>query len=326
MRARVHTYKMTRSYNKNKKKKTTPLASRRLRVVLFVFFCDLLVPRVYGDANCNVPTTHCLGGVTCYNCGECPDGEGSACRCNRYWTGNQCHIEVENIEDCDVGNHYCLNNGQCNTGGLASCTCIGNYAGEHCEKEVTKCDEFHPVKYCENGGECAGSGCNCVSGYYGAQCENVGIETLESSKYTKKELAIGFAVVIILLVLAIIGTVCCVKKRQKRRSAQSIRRATWSANPGPGAYVYENGAQLDYRTNERKNVQEIEMGSTQQATFHTPIDGNQNLQTTNNAARAYQPPDDQFSSGGAYAIDSPSEIPNPVSAALALARKDQAGG
>ena len=325
MRARVHTYKMTRSYNKNKKKKTTPLASRRLRVVLFVFFCDLLVPRVYGDANCSVPTTHCLGGVTCYNCGECPDGEGSACRCNRYWTGNQCHKEVENIEDCDVGNHYCLNDGQC-ISGLASCTCIENYAGEHCEKEVTKCDEFHPVKYCENGGECAGSGCNCVSGYYGAQCENVGIETLESSKYTKKELAIGFAVVIILLVLAIIGTVCCVKKRQKRSNAQSIRRATWSANPGPGAYVYENGAQLDYRTNERKNVQEIEMGSTPQATFHTPIDGNQNLQTTNNAAREYQPPDDQFSSGGAYAIDSPSEIPNPVSAALALARKDQAGG
>ena len=326
MRARVHTYKMTRSYNKNKKKKTTPLASRRLRVVLFVFFCDLLVPRVYGDANCSVPTTHCLGGVTCYNCGECPDGDGSACRCDPHWTGNQCHIEVENIEDCVGSNHYCLNNGQCNTGGLASCTCKENYAGEHCEKEVTKCDEFHPVKYCENGGECAGSGCNCVSGYYGAQCENVGIETLESSKYTKKELAIGFAVVIILLVLAIIGTVCCVKKRQKRSNAQSIRRATWSANPGPGAYVYENGAQLDYRTNERKNVQEIEMGSTPQATFHTPIDGNQNLQTTNNAARAYQPPDDQFSSGGAYAIDSPSEIPNPVSAALALARKDQAGG
>ena len=113
---------MTRSYNKNKKKKTTPLASRRLRVVLFVFFCDLLVPRVYGDANCSVPTTHCLGGVTCYTSGECPDGEGSACRCNRYWTGNQCHKEVENIEDCDVGNHYCLNNGQC-ISGLASCTC-----------------------------------------------------------------------------------------------------------------------------------------------------------------------------------------------------------
>ena len=117
---------MTRSYNKNKKKKTTPLASRRLRVVLFVFFCDLLVPRVYGDANCSVPTT-CQGGVTCDNCGECPDGEGSACRCDPHWTGNQCHIEVENIEDCVGSNHYCLNNGQCNTGGLASCTCKRNY-------------------------------------------------------------------------------------------------------------------------------------------------------------------------------------------------------
>ena len=70
--------------------------------------------------------------MTCYYCGECPDGEGSACRCNRYWTGNQCHKE-ENIEDCDVGNHYCLNNGQC-ISGLASCTCKRNYAGNIAKK------------------------------------------------------------------------------------------------------------------------------------------------------------------------------------------------
>ena len=96
--------------------------------------------------------------------------------------------------------------------------------------------------------------------------------------------------------------------------------------------MYEYGAQLDYRTGERKGVQEIEMGGSPQATFHTPIGGEQNPHTptvtplSNAAATAYQPPDDQFGSGGAYAVDSPSEIPNPVSAALALARKNQEGG
>jgi hypothetical protein len=306
-------------------------------------YCDpdntalCLCPPGYGKSDCSVEINACTGGVTCYNGGLCPiAGSGSGCRCDPHYTGNQCQTEVQNIQDCGEGNnHYCLNSGVCNTGGLASCTCTGGYAGEHCEKAVNKCDEFHPVAYCENGGECTGSGCNCVSGYYGAQCEKVGIDPLgssssSSSKYTKKELAIGFAVVIVLLVLAIVGTVCCVKRRQKRRNAQSIRSATWNANPGPGAYVYENGAQLDYRTEERKNVQEIEMGGSPQATFHTPIGGDHRPQATtatpSNAARAYQPPDDQFSSGGAYAVDSPSEIPNPVSAALALARKDQEGG
>lgn len=307
-------------------------------------YCDpdsptkCLCPPDYGQSDCGVKVNACPGGVECYNDGLCPiSGSGSGCRCDPHFTGNQCQTEVQNIQDCVGSNHYCLNSGVCNTGGLASCTCTGSYAGEHCEKSVNKCDEFHPVAYCENGGECAGSGCNCISGYYGAQCENIGIDPLgtsstTSSKYTKKELTIGFAVVIILLVLAIVGTVCCVKQRQKRRNAQSIRRAAWSANPGPGAYVYENGAQLDYRTGERKGVQEIEMGGSPQATFHTPIGGEQNPHTptvtplSNASARAYQPPDDQFGSGGAYAVDSPSEIPNPVSAALALARKDQEGG
>ena len=306
-------------------------------------YCDgqskCICPPDYGTMTCGEKVTFCTGGISCYNDALCPAQTGTGCRCDPHFTGFQCQNAVENIQDCQEGtNHYCLNSGVCDTDGLAACTCVGNYAGEYCEKAVTKCDEFHAVQYCENQGICKGTGCECIAGYHGVQCQNIGIDPLASSalssssaKYSKEELSIGFGIVVVLLVIAIIGTVCCVRQRSKRKNSQNIRRAAWNPNPGPGAYVYENGNQLDYRTNNNNNsarattsnerkparTQDIEMSSPE--TFHTPVGGGNEV-----AGRAYQPPDDQF--GGdlpsAYTVSSPQTIPNPIAAALELANRD----
>ena len=259
----------------------------------------------------------CTGGVQCYNGGECPlPGTSGGCRCPPDYRGLQCHIKVEGYTACasSSNDHYCLNNGSCVSSGgdgSASCECTGNFAGEHCEKPVTLCDESHALEHCENGGTCevGTATCTCIDGYYGTHCENFGKPDQAGTpkKYSNTDIAIAFTVVSLVLLVAIIGTICCVKRRQKRRNVLSTGKVGENnQTPLPGAYVYENGAQLDYR-----NKGEIEMGNAR--TSKGVVLQAQNAEQLGDLPAGYSIPESSMA-----AVEQ-----NPVNAALALIKKDE---
>ena len=119
VRARVHTYKMTRSYNKNNLRRRLHHSHREGFASCSSYSSAIFLSHGF------MGTTECVAyrrrarlwrsDVRRINVVNVQMGKGSACRCDPYWTGNQCHKEVENIEDCVCSNHYCLNDGQCNT-------------------------------------------------------------------------------------------------------------------------------------------------------------------------------------------------------------------
>lgn len=104
-------------------------------------------------------------------------GGGGSC-----WPGTQkyqaggdycfsCDPSQSPCQTCTTSNPgACLNGGACvaiTDSGIGACNCVSPYFGANCEKV---CDETLGIK-CQNGGTCVNGQCRCPSGYEGVQCE-----------------------------------------------------------------------------------------------------------------------------------------------------------